>query len=93
MVVPTTSMPARPIREDDTVDLNGKRVPAFQTLTRNAAVGSAGHLPCLTLPAGVTGDGLPVGMEFVGPAVGDAPILALGRALQRAFPAIPGPPV
>ena len=43
----------------------------------------SGH-PTLTLPGGMTGDGVPTGFQIVGRAFDEAPILAAGHAFQQA---------
>ena len=44
VVFPTTPLPAAPIGDDETVELNGARVPTFPTFIRNTSPGSvAGH--------------------------------------------------
>ncbi|HEY4171050.1 MAG TPA: amidase [Reyranella sp.] len=43
----------------------------------------SGH-PTLTLPGGMTQDGMPVGFQIIGRAFGEAGILAAGHAYQRA---------
>jgi amidase len=43
----------------------------------------SGH-PALTLPGGVTGDGVPVGFQIVGRAFDESGILAAGHAYQQA---------
>jgi amidase len=43
----------------------------------------SGH-PTLTLPGGMTQDGMPVGFQIVGRAFDEAPILAAGHAYQQA---------
>lgn len=43
----------------------------------------SGH-PTLTLPGGMTGDGVPTGFQIVGPAFGESAILAAGHAFQQA---------
>jgi amidase len=40
--------------------------------------------PTLTLPGGMTADGMPVGFQIVGPAFSEAQILAAGHAYQQA---------
>jgi mandelamide amidase len=91
MVVPTTPLPARPIGEDDTVDLNGEQVPTFMTYIRNTDPPSNAGLPCLSVPAGLTSSGLPVGVEFVGPAGGDAAVLHIGALFEAVTGPLPAP--
>jgi len=83
MVVPTTPLPARPIGQEDTVELNGKQVPTFPAYIRNSDPNSLTGLPCLSVPAGLTDSGLPVGMEFVGPKDSDASVLAIGGEFEK----------
>jgi amidase len=42
--------------------------------------------PALSLPCGNTADGLPVGLQIVGPPGADALVFALAAALERALP-------
>src|SRR5262249_41691955 len=67
IIFPTTPMPAAKIGEDDMVIVNGAPVPTFQTYIRNTGPGSVAGLPGLSLPAGLTQAGLPVGVELDGP--------------------------
>jgi aspartyl-tRNA(Asn)/glutamyl-tRNA(Gln) amidotransferase subunit A len=41
-------------------------------------------LPAMTVPSGADKDGLPLGVQFVGPAGGDAQVISLAVAYQRA---------
>ncbi len=67
MVFPTTPLPAAIIGEDDTVMLNGVPVPTLATYIRNLGPGSAAGIPGLSVPAGMTKSGLPVGIALDGP--------------------------
>jgi indoleacetamide hydrolase len=91
VVFPTTPLPAARIGDDDVVDLNGVPVPTFGTFIRNLCPGSAAGLPGLTLPAGLTSAGLPVGIALDGPQGSDHQILAVGLGLERVLAKLPAP--
>ena len=82
IVYPATLVPATPIGEDQEVVIGGEKVPLRTAMSRNVAPGSCAGLPCLVLCAGFTRDGLPVGVEFDGPAGTDRELLALGQTLE-----------
>ena len=93
IVFPTTPLPAAPIGDDETVLLNGKPEPTFGTFIRNTDPGSVAGLPGLSLPAGTTSSGLPVGIEIDGPAASDARLLAIGLALEQLLPRVAAPSI
>ena len=93
IVFPATMAPPPAIGEDVTVDIGSSKVPFFTVVGRNIAPGSTAGLPGLVLPAGLTAAGLPVGIEFDGPAGSDRALLAIGLSLERALGAIPAPRV
>jgi aspartyl-tRNA(Asn)/glutamyl-tRNA(Gln) amidotransferase subunit A len=43
-------------------------------------------LPAITIPAGLSQDGLPLGLQLVGPAFGEAVLLQLAAQLEEARP-------
>jgi Asp-tRNA(Asn)/Glu-tRNA(Gln) amidotransferase A subunit family amidase len=77
--------------------MNAQKVVAlvYPTMKRKAAlIGEAQpgancqlaahtRLPALSVPAGFTSDGLPIGVELLGRAYGDKELLRLGFALER----------
>jgi mandelamide amidase len=91
LAFPTTVVPARPIGDDDTMELNGEQVPTFPTYIRNTSPASVGGIPGLSLPAGLTESGLPVGLELDGPAWNDTELLSLGLAIEKLLPSLPAP--
>jgi amidase len=45
-------------------------------------------LPAASVPAGKTRDGLPVGMQIVGPGFEEPRILSLAKLIQRLHPVV-----
>ena len=91
-IFPTTPLPAARIGEDETVELNGEQTPTFLTFIRNTGPSSVAGIPGVTLPAGLSADGLPIGMEIDGPAGSDRALLALSAAIEAILPATSAPP-
>ena len=92
IVYPTTLVAATPIGEDQEVDVAGQKLPFRTAMARNVAPASCAGLPSLVLCAGLTRDGLPVGIEFAGPAGRDRELLALGQTLEGIIGRPPAPP-
>ena len=92
IIFPTAPVPARPIGEDETIELNGGRVPTFATYIRNTDPGSNAGIPGISLPIGLTGSGLPIGMEMDGPFGSDERLLSIATAVEKSveFTARPG---
>jgi mandelamide amidase len=88
LVFPTTALTAKPIGEDETVELNGVRGPTFGTFIRNTDPGSNAAIPGVTLPAGLS-DGLPVGIALDGPAGSDRTLLGIAAAIEALLPPAP----
>jgi len=83
IIFPTTLLPARPIEGgEETVELNGARVPTFPIYIHNTDPASIAALPAISLPAGLTAAGLPVGIEVDGPEQSDRHLLAAARTLE-----------
>jgi indoleacetamide hydrolase len=91
LVFPTTPMPAAKIGDDETTLVNGRQVPTFPTYIRNTSPSSVAGLPGLSLPAGMTKAGLPVGLEIDGPEAGDQALLAIGLSIEKLLPKLPSP--
>jgi indoleacetamide hydrolase len=92
IIFPTTPAPAVKIGEDETFVLNGEAVPTFPTFIRNTGPGSVGGIPGVSLPAGITKAGLPIGIELSTPPGNDHEMLAIAAAIEPLLPKLPAPP-
>ena len=70
---------------DDWADLNGKKVDLIDNIIRFTGPGNLTGLPGLSVPCGFS-KGLPVGLQIMGPAFGEAAILNAGYAFEKTNP-------
>ena len=93
IIYPTTPLTARPIGQDDSVQIDGSIMPTFSTYIRNCDPSANAGIPSLSIPAGLTGEQLPVGISIDGPAGSDRKLLSIGAAIQAILPQIAGPDI
>jgi Asp-tRNA(Asn)/Glu-tRNA(Gln) amidotransferase A subunit family amidase len=97
ILFPTTIAPAPLIdaeKGSGEMAINGEKpVPTFDTMIRNTDPGSNAGLPGLSLYAGMTPGGLPVGIEIDGPVGSDTKLLALGLSIEAILGLAPPPKV
>jgi mandelamide amidase len=91
IVFPTTMVPAPRIGEEGVLDVAGRKLSFDEAIGRNIAPGSRAGLPGLVMPAGLAANGLPVALEFDGPAGTDRAMLALGRSIEQVLGHVPPP--
>lgn len=93
LVTPTAKIPPRTIEE------SLKRAQSERPLPPDLGATTAFNLlglPAISVPCGFTPAGLPVGLQIVGPPLGEGRVLALGEAYERATewhrrrPGLPG---
>ena len=93
IVFPATMVPAPRIGDEEMLTVNGRKVPFSTAIARNIDPGSTAGLPGLVLPGGLSRGGLPVSLEFDGPAGSDRRLLALGVALEHVLGPLPAPKI
>jgi mandelamide amidase len=79
---PVILCPPSKIGLETEVEVGGQKVPIRAAFGRNIALGSCASLASLVLPAGVTPDGLPIGLEFDALSGQDRALLSLGLSLE-----------
>ena len=77
LLVPTTPIAAPTIEGHDAVEQAGR-------LTRFTAPFNLAGLPALSIPCGFTSEGLPIGLQIISRAWGDAKVLNAGYAFEQA---------
>jgi mandelamide amidase len=93
LAFPPTRLPAPKIGEETEVIIGGQKVPMGAAISRNIALGSCASMASLVLPAGLSSNGLPIGIEFAGLAGTDRDILALGLSIEKALGPSPAPKI
>ena len=95
ILFPTTIAPAPAIdmeKGSSEISVNGGTpAPTFDTMIRNTDPGSNAGLPGLSLFAGMTAGGLPVGLEIDGPVGSDTKLLGLGLSIEAVLGSAPPP--
>lgn len=81
-VMPTTPIPA-PRIADLTNDVSRLR-PAELLLLRNTRPINIWGLPAISVPCGFTREGMPIGLQIVGPPGGEAKVLRAAHAYEQA---------
>jgi mandelamide amidase len=95
LLFPTTRLSAVPIDEingSSAVTINGGApINEMNAYLRNTDPSSNAGIPGLSLAAGLTADGLPVGLELDGPLGSDRRLLAIGVAFEQWLGVLAGP--
>jgi len=84
-VVPTTPIPAPLIDENETI-LDGKKHPTRALLLRLNRPANLAGVPAISVPCGVTPNGLPVGMQFMVATGQEVPLLEIANLLESKIP-------
>jgi Asp-tRNA(Asn)/Glu-tRNA(Gln) amidotransferase A subunit family amidase len=83
VLAPSVTISPRPWRELYPAEINGKPTRSyFHWLALAYAATLAGH-PALSLPVGLDPNGMPFGLQIIGPRGGDALVLGVAAALER----------
>jgi aspartyl-tRNA(Asn)/glutamyl-tRNA(Gln) amidotransferase subunit A len=84
ILAPTSPIPAPPIGASQ-VRVAGERETTVRAeLLRMTRPSNLTGLPAISIPCGFTGDGMPIGMQLIGPRWGESRLLAIALAYEEA---------
>lgn len=84
LLTPTTPLVATDIGQTK-AHIRAQEVNIRAHLTRYTSPWNLTGLPALTLPCGLSPDGLPVGLQIVGPRLSERKLLTAGKLLEDVF--------
>ncbi len=92
LITPTMAVPPFPVEQNYPETVAGKQMQTYVDWFAPTFVLSLAGLPVASVPCGLDPDGMPVGMQIVGPPAGEETVLALAGLLQGLHP-IGSPPM
>lgn len=84
LLMPTTPLPACKIGDDMETELLGKKVDTFLTFIRNCDPVSVVGYPAITVPAGYSKEGLPIGLQIVTKPWEEGKLIGIAHHFEQA---------
>ena len=85
VLCPTTAVPAFPAEGPPTSTIAGRELSPIYSTPFTMLANLTGN-PAISVPAGLTSDGLPIGLQIIGRRHADEVVLRLARILEQARP-------
>ena len=93
LLCPATIVPPFPVEERAVMSCDGIAFETYVDWLLIVAVATLAGCPALSLPCGFTKSGLPVGLQMIGPANGEAKLLAAAHQLEAILALDTGKPI
>lgn len=84
LACPVVGLEPGPVEEEYPASVNGQPVTDYVDWLRFSFLPTTTSLPALSVPAGFTASGMPVGLQLIGPPRGEAKLLAVARVVEEA---------
>ena len=84
LLLPAAQVPPFDVTQPYVTEINGVRLPTYIDWMRICSDITVTGLPAISVPAGFTDDGLPVGLQIVGRHQDDWSVLQLAHAFEQA---------
>lgn len=84
LVLPTVQVPPFPIEQEYVTEIDGVSMGSYVEWMRSCSRISIAGVPAVSVPAGFTADGLPVGIQIAGGPGSDRSLLAFAHAFELA---------
>ncbi|MHA6345472.1 amidase [Roseivivax sp. CAU 1761] len=91
LACPTVGNMPRPQSVEWVPEVAGVALSGYMDWLRFAFLATVAGLPAISVPVGLSEDGLPVGLQLIGPPRGEARLLAVARAVEMAHGGPLGP--
>jgi len=85
LLTPTIACPPFAVGLDNPTEIAGEPISPYDWIPFTFSFNLTGH-PAVSVPAGFTADGLPIGLQIVGRRFDDAGVLRAAAAFERARP-------
>jgi amidase len=86
LVTPCTPVSPFPVEQNYPQSIGGQTMATYIDWVAPTFLVTLSGLPAISVPCGLTRDGLPVGLQIVGRRWGEEGVLALARAVEEAHP-------
>jgi amidase len=86
LLTPAAPVKPFPVELNFPTEINGRKLDNYVDWIACTFLITLVSLPAASVPAGLTGDGLPVGLQVVAPRFEEPRILSVAKLVQRAHP-------
>ena len=83
MILPVAQVPAFPIEQEYVTEIAGQKMETYIDWMRSCYFITMTGLPAISIPAGFTPEGLPVGLQIAGRHHDDFGVLQMARAFEQ----------